>query len=77
METRGIDAVLARAVIGVLDLVDAAGTALDGSPEGEWRTKLLQLPHVRMALLRGYSAAVVRVSLGNSASSGGAGPPAH
>ena len=71
----GLAAVLERAVIGFYDLADASGATLDGF--GEWRGKLLQMPNVRMALLRGYSAAVVRVSLGNSASSVAAGPPVH
>jgi hypothetical protein len=71
----GVEAILERAVLGFRDLVDEKGKPLDGF--GDWRGKLLQLPHVRMALLRGYSAAVTRVSLGNSASSAAAGRPVN
>lgn len=71
----GVEAILERAVIGFSGLVDEKGETLDGF--GAWRGKLLQLPHVRIALLRGYAAAVARVSLGNSASSAAAGRPAH
>lgn len=70
----GIEAILERAVVGFRDLTDESGSTLDGF--AEWRGKLLQLPHVRMALLRGYSTAVARVGLGNSASSAAAGRPA-
>lgn len=62
-----------RAVVGFTDLVDDTGAALDGT--GEWRDRLLDYRHVQLALLRGYSAAVVRHAMGNFANTAAAGPP--
>lgn len=74
-EAGGAAAILERAVIGFYDLVDGDGAELAGM--GEWRDRLLGYPHIRMALLRGYSEAVARHGLGNSGSSAAGGPPGH
>lgn len=71
----GVAAILERAVVEFLDLADGDGAPLDGA--GDWRGRLLDYPHVRAALLRGYSSAVVRERLGNSAASAVSGRPAH
>ncbi|MFN3971244.1 MAG: hypothetical protein ACK4L4_07720 [Gemmobacter sp.] len=67
--------VLERVVVEFLDVVAADGTPLDGA--GEWRARLLDFAFVRMALLRGYSAAMVEARLGNSEPSAASGRPAH
>lgn len=63
-EAGGAIAILERVVIGFEDLADALGKPLDG--EGEWRAKLLDLPYVRLPLLRHFYAAQAGVRLGNS-----------
>jgi hypothetical protein len=72
---RGVAAILERAVVEFLNLADEKGNPLDGT--GQVRAQLLNWPHIRAALLRGYSAAVVRERLGNFAPSAASGRPAH
>lgn len=72
LETAGADAFVDGVVVGFFDLTNEQGDALDGM--GEWRDLLLGLPNVRGAIVRAYTAAVVRLTLGNSASSAAAGP---
>jgi hypothetical protein len=72
---RGVAAILERAVVEFLNLADEKGNPMPGT--GDVRAQLLNWPHIRAALLRGYSAAVVRERLGNSVPSAASGRPAH
>lgn len=65
---------LDRVVIGFDDLVDAEGAHLDGG--GEWRTRLLDYPFIRRALVTAYYRALNGAHAGNSAPSAGPGPKA-
>lgn len=59
----GTKAFLRRAVVTIEDLVDPADRPVPWSDAV--RDRLLQLPYVRMALLRAYNAAVTKARAGN------------
>lgn len=73
-EDGGARALLDRAVVGFEDLVDDAGSPVDGT--GEWRVRLLEYAFIRTALIRAYYVAQAGLRAGNSAPSAAPGPGA-
>ncbi|WPY94675.1 hypothetical protein T8T21_00690 [Limimaricola variabilis] len=61
--TEDVKAFLRLAVVGFEDVVDDADQPIPYSDE--LRERLIGAPHVRLALVRGYTAAVSKARLGN------------